>query len=307
MLTIQDVGTEVLCNNPRNFYIFGGTEYGIKRKYISFMRNHYGNYTECQAVAEVIKLMTTHHFIPLEPTLYVIRYDEDFVSDISDDYAKRIKSANIIGTIVCIYESDKQINKLAKYLPDATVRIDPINPVYKIKYLHSDFPKLPDRLINLAANYSYNYNDAILMCSSMSKVQPEELFALSDMQFLELFGKKQSYTDNDIKIGVASRNFTHLVNIIEDYDGELDKVFYSILSTMIEMEKILSSKYSQSDLKEYSGRWTLKDVYNMFMHTYDTVRKLRSYSTDAKSGLIYLFSLLKFSQIPSVEFMGSEL
>ena len=70
MLTIQDVGTEVLGNNPRNFYIFGGTEYGIKCKYISFMRNHYGNYAECQTVAEVIKLMTTHHFIPIEPTLY---------------------------------------------------------------------------------------------------------------------------------------------------------------------------------------------------------------------------------------------
>ena len=32
MLTIQDVGTEVLGNNPRNFYIFGGTEYGIDVK-----------------------------------------------------------------------------------------------------------------------------------------------------------------------------------------------------------------------------------------------------------------------------------
>ena len=44
MLSIQDVGTEILNNNPGKFYIFGGTEYGIKCKYFDIIMTHYGKF-----------------------------------------------------------------------------------------------------------------------------------------------------------------------------------------------------------------------------------------------------------------------
>ena len=111
MLTIQEVGTEILGNTPKKFYIFGGTEYGIKCKYIDIMKEHYGKFKECQSVNEIIKLMSTRHFIPLEPTLYIIRYDEEFLSSLSDDTEKQIDKLNIVGTVVCIYELDKHVVK----------------------------------------------------------------------------------------------------------------------------------------------------------------------------------------------------
>lgn len=306
MLTIQDVGTEILERRPRKFYIFGGSEYGIKRKYISILIDHYKNFKECQSVDDVLASMSTKHFIPLEPTLYIVRYDENFVSSASETTSDIIESANIIGTIICIYESDKHVNKLAKYLPNFTVRIDPVNVNFKIKYLKSDFPSLPEKLITLAATYGIDYNDAKNICASMSMVEPDRFFAMSDKEIIGLFGKQHNYTDSDIKCGVASRNFNYLVHALDNYEGEYDTLFYSILSTMIEMEKVISNKHAQSEFSEFSKNWVEPDIYNMFMNTYSELQKIRSYSVDAKFSLIYLFGLLKFKRIPSVEFMEAD-
>ena len=49
-----------------------------------------------------------------------------------------------------------------------------------------------------------------------------------------------------------------------------------------------------------------QDVYNMFMLTYNEIAKTRSYATDVRSSLLYLFAFLKFKRIPSVEFMESD-
>ena len=42
MRNIQDVGTEILQNTPKKFYIFVGEEYGIKMKYIEILSKHFG-------------------------------------------------------------------------------------------------------------------------------------------------------------------------------------------------------------------------------------------------------------------------
>ena len=39
MLTIQDLGTSILNDNPNKFYIFGGNEYGIKERYLSILKS----------------------------------------------------------------------------------------------------------------------------------------------------------------------------------------------------------------------------------------------------------------------------
>ncbi len=301
MLTIQEVGTDILGNKPKKFYIFAGSEQGIKEKYISILEEHYGAKKESPSVSQILDMMSMKHFVPLKPTLYVIRYDEEFLASLSDGTKRKIESTDIVGTIVCLYDStSKGLNKASKYLGDYTVSIDAVSESFVIKYLHSDFSNLPDRLISLAARIGANYGDSRNICKSMSTVRPEELFALTDAQLTALFGKITSVSDAEFKKGIASRNFSYLNNLLETYTGELDSILYTILSTMIELERLLSNSYTQSDIREYVKRWTKKDVYNMFMNTYDVIRKLRSYATDVKSSLIYLFGLLQFSEIPDI-------
>lgn len=306
MLTIQDVGTEILNNKPGKFYIFGGSEYGIKCKYLSILKDHYGSMNEYQSVKDLINIMSTNHIIPLDPTLYVVRYDEEFVSEISEEYAKRIESANIIGTIVCIYEADKHITKLAKYLPNHTVKIDAVNTVYKEKYLKSDFPNMSEKFIQLSAKYGLDYADAKNMCESMSKVPQEDLFALTDSQILSLFGKTKLCTDDDIKVAIAAKNYKYLVHAIEIYNDDLEKIMYDILSTMLEMEKLVTNSRTQSDFQKYKDSWMEYDIRNMFINTYEEIKKLRTYASDVKSSLLYLFGILNYRSIPTFEYMESD-
>ena len=307
MRTIQEVGSEILNNQPKPFYIFGGTEYGIKKKYLSMLAAHYNNrVVEIGSMAEIISTMSTKHIIPLEPSLYICRYDDAFVSTLSEVVANKIQSLKIIGTVVCLYENEKQVAKLDKYLPNYIVRIDDVNVQFKIKYLHGDFPNLPDRLIDLAAEVGKDYNDAQNMCACMSSVTPEELFALSDAQIATLFGKSEGSTEDAIKEGIASKNFSYLANLIKNY-SDVDNLYYTTLSTMLELDKITTNSYASSPLRAYAKRWTKQDIYNMFMNTYDELIKSRTYSVDIHNSLLYLFSLLKFQPILGVEDMRGDL
>lgn len=305
MRTIQEVGTEILNNEPKSFYVFGGSEYGIKLKYLDILKQHYGDaVVETSSMQEIISLFSTKHFIPLKPTLYIVRYDEEFVSSLNESSANKLKSLKIIGTVICLYESSKSITKLDKFLPDNVVQIDNINKQFIVKYLHSDFPNLPDKLINLAANYSENYGDAQHICACMQTIPVESLFALSDKEIAKLFGKQDIASEKDLKVGIASRNFSYLIKLTDQYE-DVDSIFYIILNTMLEIEKILTNKYAQSDIREYEKRWTLEDMYNMFMNTYEMIRKSRSsqYSGNTKDNLVYLFSLLKFEKVPDMMLM----
>ena len=42
MLSIQDLGLSILGDSPKNFYILGGIEYGIKDKYIEILESKIG-------------------------------------------------------------------------------------------------------------------------------------------------------------------------------------------------------------------------------------------------------------------------
>jgi hypothetical protein len=215
----------------------------------------------------------------------------------------KLKSLKIIGTLVCLYEADKHVTKLDKFLSDYIVRLDDVSLQFKIKYLHNDFPHLPDRLINLAAQYGDNYGDAQSMCACMSVIAPEKLFALSDDGIIDLFGKSKETSEDMIRVGIASRNFQYLAKVLDQLDN-LDATFYTILSTMLELEKLLHNSYTESPLRQYVKRWTAQDIYNMFMNTYEALRKSRStVNCDLYYLLLYLFSLLKFQQIPAVEEM----
>ena len=304
MRTIQEVGYEILNKTPRKFYVMCGSEYGVKKKYLQILSEIYSEVHEVPDVQSILDMMNTKHFIPLTPALYIVRYDETFLSSLNATTSDKIDHTNIIGTIVCIYDdSAKTSNKLDKYLPDWSISIDNIDKQFVMKYLRSDFPSLPDRMVSIAALNCANYGDAQQVCTSMSLAPEAELNSMSDAEIITLFGKQTVSKESEIRKAVAARNFTYLIELLDNYPGEYDSVFYVILSTMTELEKIMPNKYAESDLKPYTKQWTYKDIYNMFMNTYEELKKLRSYATNAEASLIYLFSLLKFSEIPDVEVM----
>ena len=83
MISIQDLGLSIMSDAPKSFYIVGGQEYGIKDKYIDHLTKFYGKKEEYPSVEDLVNFLSIKHLIPLEPTLYVIRYDESFVSSVS--------------------------------------------------------------------------------------------------------------------------------------------------------------------------------------------------------------------------------
>ena len=301
MLSIQDVGTQILTGNPKSFYVFTGEEYGIKKQYIEKLKEHYnGNYVESPNVNSILSMMNRKQIVPLIPKLYVVRYDDEFISSLSDNLEKTIQSLNIVGTIVCIYENDKQAAKIDKYIPNYSVRLDKVSPQFVFKYLKSDFPNVPDNLIEICVKSTNNYSQAQNMCRSISK-DVEDISKLDDTTILNIFGTTNLSTTSQIRIGVAARNFKYLMSILNSYSGSYDEIFYTMLSTMLELEKLYCNKHAQSDIKPYIDRWTLPDIYYFFNHVYSELKKSRSYTYDGKLGLIYLSSLLAFNSIPSKE------
>lgn len=308
MISIQDLGLSIMSDSPRSLYIVGGTEYGIKDKYIDILTKFYGRKEEFPSVEAVISTFSVKHLVPIPPSLYVVRYDETFVSHLDAALAQKLKSAKIAGTLFCVYEDQKSINKADKFLPDYTCIVEPVNSKFTAKYLHQDFPDLDDRLIQIATNCARSYGHARIICKSMTQASNSKLLSMSDIALSKLFGCESTAFEQDLQLAIASRNFANAVTLLEAYDDNMDSIVYTILQTMIDMEKILTSKYSDSILKDYSRFWKLEDVYNMFMNAYAELDKLRSNtSTDVESSLIYLFGLFTFKDIPSVEVMNSEL
>jgi hypothetical protein len=296
MLSIQEVGLSILGDNPKNFYILGGSEYGIKDKYIEILVSKIGAKLEYETVSEVINLMSKHHIIPLQSQVYIVRYDKDFVSKAKDLSAK-VLSLNIVGTLVLIYEDEKDITKLDKSFPDNTAVISAIDTKLMQKYLKSDFPELNKQTIEYAAKNAFNYYQAKSICRCLNAVRDK--IVLSEKQMVALFDIQPNYSNNDVQIAVASRNFNALVYIAEHYDGDLQNILYQILRVMIELDKVQSSRYSNSPLKEYAKNWKPADIYWMFNHTYEAIKSLRSgYTIEVKDLITYLGALMVFKNIP---------
>ena len=306
MISVQELGLTILSDKPNQLYILGGAEYGVKDKYIDKLTALYGQKLEYPSVMSVIDMMRTRHLIPLKPTLYVVRYDETFVTSLTEAVAAKIKSTNICGTLVCIYSDPKQVAKLDKFLPEYTGSIDIVNPKFVEKYLHQDFPSLDDRSIKLATKCSDNYGHARTICKSLSVADVNVIAKMPDSALERLFGCSSAAIESDVRLGVASRNFKFLIKALERYEDDKESLYYTILQTMIDMEKLLTSKYLDIDIKEYKKFWKLEDVYYMFMNTYQELANSRSsqVSTDIDSSLTYLFALLTFKDIPSPEVLS---
>lgn len=302
MLSIQQLGLEILGNSPRTFYVFGGAEYGIKRKYIEHLTQFYkNNKIESPSMLDLINLMSVKHLVPLTPSVYVVRYDEVFLSQLNESLALKLKSAKIIGTIVCIYEDSRAITKLNKFFPDNTASIDVVGKSIISKYLHSDYPDLDSNYIQLAANIADNYGHAQCICNSLSMCKESTLRMMKDSEIASLFGKESSYTDSELKRAIASRSYRAVVSCAPSFVSRYDSVLYNFLSVAVELDKIFDNTWADSELSEYARKWSRADIYNLFMQTFHQLELLRSVSANAENCIYYLAALLPMKRIPSVE------
>ena len=301
MLSIQEVGRSILTNNPNNLYMFVGHEYGIKDTYLSHLKDYYQSYREVDKMSDIIRMFSTKRLIASDPELYIIRYDEDFISNLDAKLSNKVKSLDIVGTVVCLYESSNSEAKLSKYLPEYTVSIDEVSSTYLLKYLKSEFSSIPDTVLRDVVLLGTNYQDCRNMCYSLSNMSSTVLQNLSKADLASTFGKNTNYTEKLFKDCIMSRNYFKALCMVESEDVDADSRIYAIMSAMIELEKILSGSKISDNYKKYREVWDLRSVYNMFMNCYDQIRKSRYGGTTSKNSLLYLVYLLRFKNIPSVE------
>lgn len=300
MRTIQEVGLEIANKTPASFYVFLGPEYGIKCRYLSMIRDVYdGRVIEADNCASLFSTFKQKQLLPVPNSLYIVRYDLDFASQLSPAMSREISNLKIPGTVVCLYDDAKLDSKFDKNLPKYSVVINNVTPQMEQKYLVKDFPKLSSRFQKLAVVGSNDYGHAQQICYAMSSVSESELEKLSDTEILKMFGYDDNTTEDQFKLGIAARDPRYLIQLLDLSDMDRDDILYCVLSTMVELDKLSSQKYSDSPIKKYCKLWTYQDIYYMFNHGYDALKRFRSISVDKDIELVMLFSLLGFQHIPA--------
>lgn len=308
MRTIQEVGSEILNGHPGSFYLFAGEEWGVKNKYLEILKTVYeGRCFESSSIDAVLRSMRKKQLIPLQPALYIIRHDEEFISNLSASTEGYIKSTKICGTIVGLYESAKHTAKLEKYVPQYTVYIDKVDKKFIKRYLIKDFDSLPEDIINIVADVTDTYGQAQLMCTSLTHLDKSFVSSLSEDDIRYMFRKNKECTENQIKIGIAARNFNYLMSVLKEYDGDWGALMYTILSTLIEIDKLMSNPRSDSILKDYVKSWTREDLYYMFVHVYEEIKLSRTNKAlPLQERFLYSVALSTFDKIPSPGDMSND-
>lgn len=303
-MEIQDVGIEILGGNPKKFYIFCGSEYGIKSRYIDILKNHYGNYKEYDSVESVINLLTTKHLIPLQPTLYVVRYDSSFIKALSDSYVKSFNRtvSNIsdnLGTLVCIYDSNSDYKKLSKHLSDYVVNIDAVNPRFLMRYITEEFPDISNVSINSILQLTSNYGEIRNICNALSYAPPGSM--LTPDQIRQLVGISDNISEETLKLAIASKRVDIIINYINTHSN-YDILIYGTFSILVELEKIKSTNYVKSNIKKYSNLWSISDVYNFYFWIYESLKYIRtSIVVDVGDLLVQIYSMLAYIHVPTFE------
>lgn len=302
MLTVQELGLSILGDQPKPFYFIAGDEYGVIEKYIDTLAAHYSKKVEHEKVVDVIKMMSGSHLIPMDPQLYIVRYDSQFASSFDDKVAAKIKKCKMIGTLICTFSTPDSLKKIDKYLPEYTGVVSGIDPKFMSKHLHKDFPGLDDRSISIAVKYAGSYSKARSMCKSMSFADAEELARLSENEIASMFGCTVTADEKALSVLFAARDSAKLIRALEKYEGDMNAVHYTFLNTLLEIEKIKSSKYSNSDLRQFAQAWTIPDIYYTFSTVYSEIVRMRSgLWSDPASSATYIAGLIAFSPVPNEE------
>lgn len=299
MLSIQVAGTEILGDNPKSFYIFGGDEYGIKLKYIEHLKSYYNAYQEVPTVSEFMAIFNKKQLLPLSPKLYIVRYDDEFISNLSEKYAKQFMKLRIRGTLVCIYEASKAISKCNKYFPDNTISFDIINPTFVKQYLSEDFKQLSSGVISKIVKSHPDYMGAYNVCLGINTLTETEISGISEAEWVDVLGDTLSSSELQLRQAFASRNLYACLHLLEAYTSDKNQIYYTWMAAMLELEKLIVYPRQKSDLSQYVKLWDIQSVCNMFRHIYNELKTSRSsisYNIDDR--LQYIALLLQYNPIP---------
>lgn len=300
MLSIQDLGLSIMGDSPKNFYILGGTEFGIKEKYIDILCSKIGPRVEMDSFLKLIDMMSVNHIIPLQPKVYIVRYDKEFLSSINDKVLSLYRKCKIVGAAILIYEAHSDTVKLDKYFPENTCEVDSVSPRFLKKYILQEFPNINEKYVDIVLKYSSDYCNVRNICRAIYCIQDK--YSLSETDITSNFGLSGTFSDNDIQLAVANRDYRSLLYMIHNYSGNIQNILYLILKTMIELDKISSNKYSDSPLKSTINKWDRYSIYNMFNITYHTlVRMRKGYIIDMEDDISNLLFILTFKNIPTLE------
>lgn len=295
MRSIQDVGREILSGSPAPFYIFVGCEYGIKYKYLQILKSHYGSYIECASVSEVLSSMKVKSLIPKPNMLYIVRYDEAFLSQLSSSTAKSLHELKIRGTIVCIYESQKHTDKLSKYLDDYMVSIDQLDDNYIIKYIHQDFPNIELSVINNIVYEFHDYYRSYLLCSSISCIDSSTI-RLSSNDIKTFFSTEYVTQFNNLE-AIKHRDYIYVLKNICDISDPAT-IFFDILQAMVEIDKIKHKSHLSADERSIDKLWPKSELWAYFQIAYDGLKFVRSHSVDIRCVISTIITMMAYSPIP---------
>ena len=287
MLTIQEVGNEILTNNPRKFYIFCGAEGGVKDMYLEHLQTYYNNHKVTLDTFE--ELADQLRFEPLIsiPTLYIIRYDKDFLSKISEKTADLISDLYIDGTVVMIY-SENANAKLSKYLGDYTIDISPLSEPLKVKYLVKEFPQISEILIQAVVRLAPTYLTAKNVCISISNLPNMQINDLSAEDIDNLFIIRAGADENAIRNDIYCRDVVKALKDFDSYADDKNFLFYNIMNTMTALEK------------QNNRAWSKADIINLNDLAYRFLIYSRTATADLYNLLVMLFCSMGLSPVPAI-------
>lgn len=300
MLTIQQAGMEILGNNPGYLYFFCGTEYGVKNKYIEHLSTLFNHVMEVDSLDELFTSFNKKRLISTSSTLYICRYDFDFLKKLDVNRVKKQDGC----CVVAVYEDEKSFSRLNKVFPDNVVRFDAVSDKFVLKYLSNDFPDIDERYLNLVAvSCTGGYGQAKIVCSQFNCIR-NSLSTIEDEKLLSLAGLGSKLTEQNMMKYAAARNFSGVMKVVDSFEGDVSNLINGMCHVAIELDKAMDSR-SPTEYSKYVKFWSREDVYNFFDQAYTQTLSMRSsLSTDAYSVMVYIASLLRFNKIPSVEQMS---
>lgn len=290
MITLQEAGKQILSGNPNRFYIFCGEDFGIKRRYLQSIIDTYGGkFQICDTVDSVLNLMSHKHLIPLEPKAYVVKYDELFISNLSEKYAKKCLESKIIGTLVVFMENEKHCKKCDKYLPECSIDFVKTNPKFVFKYLADDYASLvPEDVIRSIVDMCGDYNSANIVCEIVSRLPNSSAVTLEDIS--KFYYNPDSSDAKILKQFISGKKFGESVEVLDRLPN-YESAYYAILSALLDLEK--------SD----NSSWSKEDIVNMYNQVYNQIALSRKYTINIYDSVVYLLALMRFGTVPSVEIM----
>ncbi len=294
MIDIRDAGTEVFVyHKPRKFYAFCGEEYGVKLRYMAeIIKTHGGKSTLFDSVRSVMTMLNAERIFQLEPTTYIIRYDQSFIKDLDADSSYEIDSLDFDGTVIVLYESDSDLKKCEKWIPEYTVKFDPVNRDFLKKYLEQDYPDLGYSGIEIAVGIGHSYIGAQMICESLSNLD----FSANAGQIRYALSPRFFASTSAFRNGVAARDFRYCVQIMESSEDDAYSFLYAILNTMLEIEKCIGNEKAKSWASRYVGNWTSYDAVTVFSNAYRALKESRTLlSYDVKAAIIRILSSMRFS------------